>query len=69
MGATTILPYRDYVRILEFLVKNYCPSLGKQEVLSNAGGKKAWEFGINRCRLLYIERINNRVQGTTFNIL
>ena len=36
---------------------------------AGSGGKKDWEFGISRCRLLYIEWINNRAQGTTFNIL
>ena len=36
---------------------------------AGGGGKKDWEFGISRCRLLYIEWINNRAQGSTFNIL
>ena len=26
-----------------------------------AGGGKDWEFGINRCKLLYTEWINNKV--------
>lgn len=37
------------------------------------GGAKDWEFGISRCKLLYIEWIKNRVllysTGTIFNIL
>ena len=32
-----------------------------------------WEFGISRCKLVYIEWINNKdlliAQGTIFNIL
>ena len=36
--------------------------------------RKDWEFGISRCKLLYIEWINNKVllystQGTIFSIL
>ena len=26
-----------------------------------AGGGMEWEFGISRCKLLYIEQINNKV--------
>ena len=37
------------------------------------GGVTEWEFGIRRCKLLYIEWINNKayciVQGNIFNIL
>ena len=37
------------------------------------GGGMDWEFGISRCKLLYIEWVNNRsyciAQGTVFNIL
>ena len=37
------------------------------------GGGMDWEFGISRCKLLYIEWINNKVllytQGTIFNVL
>ena len=37
------------------------------------GGGINWEFGINRCTLLYKKQINNMdlliVQGTTFSIL
>ena len=36
-------------------------------------GGKDWEFGVSRCKLLYIEWINNRfyciAQGTISNIL
>ena len=29
-----------------------------------------WEAGVSRCKLLYIEWINNRIQpGTIFNML
>ena len=38
-----------------------------------SGGGMDWEFGISRCKLLYIEWINNKVllytQGTIFNVL
>ena len=37
------------------------------------GGGKDWEFGISRCKLLYIGQIYTRsyciAQGTIFNIL
>ena len=38
------------------------------------GRGRDWELGISRCKLVYIERINNKVllcvaQGTIFNIL
>ena len=36
------------------------------------GGRMEWEFGISRCKLLYIEWINDKVllysQGTIFSI-
>ena len=25
------------------------------------GGRTAWEVGVSRCKLLYIERLNNKV--------
>ena len=28
---------------------------------AGVGGRMEWEFGINRCKLLYIEWINNKV--------
>ena len=37
------------------------------------GGGMEWEVGVSRCKLLYIEWINNRsyciAQGTIFSIL
>ena len=37
------------------------------------GGGMDWEFGISRCKLLYIEWINNKIlyiaQGTILSIL
>ena len=26
-----------------------------------AGRRTGWEFGVNRCKILYLERINNKV--------
>ena len=31
------------------------------------GGRMAWEFGISRCRLVYIERINKVLLDSTGN--
>ena len=34
------------------------------------GGGMEWEFGVSRCKLVYIEWIHNKVlQRTIFNIL
>ena len=35
------------------------------------GGGMDWDFGVSRCKLVYIEWINSKVlaQGTRFNIL
>ena len=42
-------------------------------VANEEGGGKDWEFGVSRCKLLYIEWINNKdllySTGTIFNIL
>ena len=65
-----------------FIVKRLYQILSKEHFIENklvvakgqgGGGGMDWEFGISRCKLLYIEWINNKAyciaQGTIFNTL
>ena len=37
------------------------PDTWKHPFVKNCGGGMDWNFGINRCKLLYIEHIDNKV--------
>ena len=55
--------------------RNRLTDIENRLVVAKGGGGMEWEFGISRCKLVYIEWINNNkrsycvAQGTIFNIL
>ena len=49
--------------------RNGLTDIENRRVVAKAWEGKDWEFRISRCKLLYIEWIKNKVQGTIFNIL
>ena len=55
--------------------RNRLTDIENRLVVAKGGGGMEWEFGVSRCKLVYIEWINNNkrsycvAQGTIFNIL
>ena len=48
---------------------NFVKALCKAKALGS-GGEKDWEFGVSRCKLLYIRWLNNKVLlSSTWNYI